>query len=305
MIDNKTSKIFRGIAILMVIASHYAGWMYTEPFNETWRAWISTWGVYGVDIFFMLSGYGLIKAYSKSGIDKRFVIRRFANSYIPYILIAGFLAIVIDRSIKGPKEVLYLIIGHDYWFMCILFAFYIAFMVFYKIGFFKEILITIFVAVFSLWLNFKGFSDFWIVSNPAFLIGIYAATLEERFGDKVGNIIRDHNLSMISFALMVASAFWHVYSGQMIAHITAGIFFTVMALCLCVQLKAGGVILPVLGRFSLYIYLLHTRIFWLASDNMKGLGYFWMSAAAGVITMVIAVALGYLMESVIGKVVKK
>ena len=71
MIDNRTSKVFRGIAILMVIASHFAGGMYEESFNEALRQWISTWGVYGVDIFFMLSGYGLVKSYQKNGIDKR------------------------------------------------------------------------------------------------------------------------------------------------------------------------------------------------------------------------------------------
>ena len=305
MIDNKTSKIFRGIAILMVIASHYAGWMYTEPFNETWRAWISTWGVYGVDVFFMLSGYGLVKAYAKNGIDSRFVIRRFANSYIPYILIAGFFAIVIDRSVTGFKDVYQLIIGYDYWFMCILFAFYIMFMVFYKIGYFKEILLTAAVIAFSIWLYIRGFADFWIVSNPAFLIGVYAATLERRFGEKVGNIIRDCNLTMISCALMVVCAFWHVFSGGMSAHVMASILFTLMALSLCVQFKAGGVALPVLGRFSLYIYLLHTRIFWQAPKYFESLGYFKMTVIAGLVTLIISVIVGYIMEFVIGKVVKK
>ena len=75
MIDNRISKVFRGIAILMVIGSHYAGWMHTEPFNETVRAWISTWGVYGVDVFLLLSGYGLVKSYEKNGIDKQFVLK--------------------------------------------------------------------------------------------------------------------------------------------------------------------------------------------------------------------------------------
>ncbi len=305
MLDNTTSKIFRGIAILMVIASHYAGWMYTEPFNETWRAWISTWGVYGVDIFFMLSGYGLVKAYAKNGIDSRFVIRRFSNSYIPYILIAGFFAVVIDRSVTGFKDVYQLIIGYDYWFMCILFAFYIMFMVFYKIGYFKEILLTVAVIAFSIWLNARGFADFWVVSNPAFLIGVYAATIEGRFGEKVASFITDCNLTFISFALMVVCAFWHTFTGGMSAHVMASIFFTLMALFLCVQFKAGGVVLPVLGRFSLYIYLLHTRIFWMASEPLKSLGYFKMAVAAGLMTLVIAVVLGYVMEFVIGKVLKK
>ena len=107
----------------MVIASHFAAGMYEESFNEGLRQWISTWGVYGVDIFFLLSGYGLVKSYQKSGIDKRFVLKRFLNSYVPYILIAGFFAIT-DKAIDTPRAVVNLLIGFDHWFMCVLFAFF-------------------------------------------------------------------------------------------------------------------------------------------------------------------------------------
>ena len=55
------------------------------------------------------------------------------------------------------------------------------FMVSYKIGWFKEILLTAMVAAFSLWLyKAPAFQDFWMLSNAAFLIGVYAATLEEK-----------------------------------------------------------------------------------------------------------------------------
>ena len=88
MISQSVSKWMRGLAILMVIASHYAGWMFVEPVNPELREWVMTLGVFGVDIFFTMSGYGLVKAASKHGIDKRYVWNRVKTSYIPYIFIS-------------------------------------------------------------------------------------------------------------------------------------------------------------------------------------------------------------------------
>ena len=261
MIDNRTSKVFRGIAILMVIASHFAGGMYEESFNEALRQWISTWGVYGVDIFFMLSGYGLVKSYQKNGINKRFLLKRFLNSYVPYILIVGFFALI-DKSIDSMRALINLLIGYDYWFMCVLFAFYIMFMIFYRIGKLKEVLLTIGVIAFTYMLWAKGFSPFWELSNGAFLIGVYAATLEERSGEKLKDFIIKTNLAFIGLAVTIICAFWHVFSETFASHMSASMAFTVTALAFCVQLKTGGVILATLGRYSLYIYLLHSRIFW-------------------------------------------
>lgn len=303
LIDNKTSKVFRGIAILMVIASHYAGWMYTESFNESLRVWISTWGVYGVDIFFLLSGYGLVKSASKSGIDKRFIIKRFMNSYVPYILIAGVLA-VIDRHIDSPSALIKLLIGYDYWFMCVLFVFYLMFMVFYRFGGrLKEILLTIAVIGFSFWLYIKPeFQNFWFLSNGAFLIGVYAATLEEKFQDKLKSAIIKSNFAFMSFGIMIICAFWHALGGTVLAHLCSSIMFTLMALGLCVQFKGEGVVLPILGSYSLYIYLVHTRLFWKFVAYKESWSYFKGSVIAGLITLIFAVVLGYIIDFCLGKV---
>ena len=295
MIDNRTSKVFRGIAILMVIASHFAGGMYEESFNEALRQWISTWGVYGVDIFFMLSGYGLVKSYQKNGIDKRFVLKRFLNSYVPYILIVGFFALI-DKSIDSLRSLINLLIGYDYWFMCVLFAFYIMFMIFYRIGKLKEVLLTIGVIAFTYMLWAKGFSPFWELSNGAFLIGVYAATLEERSGEKLKDFIIKTNLAFIGLAVTIICAFWHVFSETFASHMSASMAFTVTALAFCVQLKTGGVILATLGRYSLYIYLLHSRIFWKYVAYKDEWSYLKGAVIAGLIGLFVSVAVGFSME---------
>lgn len=305
MIDNKTSKVFRGIAILMVITSHYAGWMYTESFNESLRVWISTWGVYGVDIFFLLSGYGLVKSASKSGIDKSFIIKRFMNSYVPYILIAGFHALL-DKHIDSPGALIKLLIGYDYWFMCVLFAFYIMFMLFYRFGGrAKEILLTLGVIGFSYWLYIRPeFQDFWFLSNGAFLLGVYGATLEDKLGDKLKSAIIKSNLAFISFGLMVICAFWHVSGGALIAHLCASIMFTLMTLGLCVQFRGEGFILPILGSYSLYVYLVHTRLFWKFVAFKESWSYFKGSVIAGLITLIFAAVLGFVVSKCLDKATK-
>ncbi len=305
MIDNKTSKMFRGIAILMVMASHFSNWMYTESAFESWRVWLGTFGVYGVDIFFLLSGYGLVKAYEKGGINKRFVVRRFLNSYLPYILIVGFCTIVIDKGLDSPKAVYQLLIGHDFWYMNVLFVVYIMFMVFYKIGFCKEILLTIGIIGYSYWLSTTDRPTFWVVSNGAFLVGVYAATLEKKLGSRVKDFIVRSNFTMIAFALMVASAFWHAQSGTLGAHVVSSMLFTVMALSMCVQFQGVGYILPILGQYSLYIYLIHARLFWQVSARFGELDYFKVAVIGGIVGIVAGIALGYCMETIIKFVSKK
>lgn len=299
MIDSKTSKMFRGIAILMVIASHFAAGMYAEPIYPVAKEFISKWGIYGVDIFFLLSGYGLVKSAAKNGINKAFGVKRLMNSYMPYILIIGFFAIV-EKSVDGPKALWTLISGADYWFMNIIFVFYIIFMIVYKIDKFKEIFITIAIVGYSYWMYNSGKSDFWVLSNGAFLVGIYAAAIEERFGDKVKLWINRLNLTALAFIVMMVS--WAAYASneKMWVHMVLSMSFTIMMLGICANFNGGGIILPVIGRYSLYIYLLHLRLFWKYVMIIVGRYPEWsyrrIAMIAATITIVISVVVGYAME---------
>lgn len=295
MIDIKTSKMFRGIAILMVIASHYAAAMFVEPVRPALRLFISTWGVYGVDIFFVLSGYGLVKAYEKNGIDGLFVVKRIINVYIPYLLIIGFFAIL-EKSVTTPTEIFHLLIGYDYWYIMVQLVLYILFIVSYKIGWFKEILLTIGVVVFCIILNNKGYSAFWFLSNGAFLIGVYAASLEKRFGEKVGEFIKKSNLAAIAFALTFVFGYIYSQNGELWAELVRSICFSLFSLFVIVSFPGGGFILPSIGRYSLYMYLLHLRLFWKFIYINEDWPYFKAASIAAVISLAIAVAVGFAIE---------
>lgn len=303
MIDIKTSKMFRGIAILMVMISHYAWFLFTDPLQENLKLFVTSWGVYGVDIFLVLSGYGLAKSADSKGIDGVFVLKRFTSTYLPYFLIIGFFN-VIDKAFTYKEDVIRFIIAEDYWYLAVMFALYIMFMIFGKMGRYRDILLFVGVVAFSVFLWKRGMQDFWVLSNGAFLLGVYAESLEKRFGDKVKTFVKKSWLPLVAFAMTLLFGFIFSRTGRMWAEVTRSLCFSLTALTLCICIKGRGVILPVLGRFSLYIYLLHMWLFEKLAFVYEG----WNSIAAvtvtGIIILLISIALGYAMETNLNLIVK-
>ncbi len=303
MIDIKTSKMFRGIAILMVMISHYAWFLFTDPLQENLKLFVTSWGVYGVDIFLVLSGYGLAKSADSKGIDGVFVLKRFTSTYLPYFLIIGFFN-VIDKAFTYKEDVIRFIIAEDYWYLTVMFALYIMFMIFGKMGRYRDILLFVGVVAFSVFLWKRGMQDFWVLSNGAFLLGVYAESLEKRFGDKVKTFVKKSWLPLVAFAMTLLFGFIFSRTGRMWAEVTRSLCFSLTALTLCICIKGRGVILPVLGRFSLYVYLLHMWLFEKLAFVYEG----WNSIAAvtvtGIIILLISIALGYAMETNLNLIVK-
>lgn len=303
MIDIKTSKMFRGIAILMIMISHYACFLFTDPLQESFKLFITSWGVYGVDIFFVLSGYGLTKSADSKGIGGIFVLKRFTSTYLPYFLIVGFISII-DKAFTCKEDIIRFIIAEDYWYLAVLFVLYIMFMIFGKMGRYRDILLLVGVIAFSVFLWKRGMQDFWVLSNGAFLLGVYAASLEKKYGDKVKTFVRKSWLPLVAFAMTLLFGFVFSRTGRMWAEVTRSLWFSLTALSLCICIKGRGVILTVLGRFSLYIYLLHMWLF----EKMAFVYEDWNSVAAvvvkGVIILVISVAIGFAMETNLKSIVK-
>lgn len=50
--------MLRGIAIFMVLISHYAVWIGEIFHSDLLEYGLGRFGVYGVDLFFVVSGYG-------------------------------------------------------------------------------------------------------------------------------------------------------------------------------------------------------------------------------------------------------
>ena len=91
MIIKQTSACFRGLAILMVMASHYAEWMLEASKYPVVREFLCGLGVLGVDIFFLVSGYGLVKSAGERGVGRIFLWNRLSTCYLPYLLVVGMI----------------------------------------------------------------------------------------------------------------------------------------------------------------------------------------------------------------------
>lgn len=195
-----TSYFLRGIAILMVIFSHYFEWGADFVGNERIAHFVMALGDWGVGIFFFLSGYALYIGYGTKNTDKVYLFKRFKNMYFPYLLIATVIALI-NRSIDSPKAVLKLLTGADYWFILIILVIYIAF---YLVGKLPEqyrvLIMSVFIIDMSLWLYVSGFQNFWYTANWAFALGLILSKHEKKipFINKEFSInIKDYAFSFL------------------------------------------------------------------------------------------------------------
>ncbi|MFQ8702802.1 MAG: acyltransferase family protein [Eisenbergiella sp.] len=132
-LTKEQSMFLRGIAILMVIASHYAEWYGDVLQNETVRYGLTRLGCYGVDKFFLVSGYGLVKSAGKKRIGGRFLWNRIKNTYLPYLLIVG-LTEWYGGGISGVEGWYHYITGYNWWFIRNILLFYLLFFVVYRLA---------------------------------------------------------------------------------------------------------------------------------------------------------------------------
>ena len=90
-LTKEQSLMLRGIAIFLVLISHYAVWIGEIFHSDLLEYGLGRFGVYGVDLFFAVSGYGLVKSVGKKRINGTFLWKRFKTVYLPYLLIVGLI----------------------------------------------------------------------------------------------------------------------------------------------------------------------------------------------------------------------
>lgn len=334
MIPARTSRLLRGAAILIVIASHYAGWMYVEPVHPLAQARIATWGPPGVDIFFLLSGYGLYKsaargegagrggAQKKSGVTAGFVVRRLLAAVVPYLLVVGlincFAHVWAQAAVDGTllQAVWAYVTAADYWYMQVLFVFYAAFFLCFRLGGLLRVpLLAAAVVGYTVWLFQTGHADFWELSNPAFLIGVLAAGAERRWPEAVKRVALRWALLAVGLSgMLIAYAGMERNGGSGVPEsfgweLVMNVFFAlaVLAAAWLLPVVRQGRALAALGEASLFIYLLHAALFWALIFRLEALfsSYARAAAAAGLVTLLFGTAAGLAYSRLTGLLLKK
>lgn len=259
----------RGIAIFLVIASHYAIWCADMIPREPLQYALSRLGVYGVCIFFLLSGYGLVKSEKKQKKASSYWKGRLVNTYIPYLLIAS----VIELCAGGEwtvRRIYKLLTGYEFWFMRNIFLFYLFFYVIFRLvkkDWLRSVLLAVAVFSYCGWLVLQDRASFWVVSNPAFVVGAVLAFYEKKLL-RVANCLYPVWLAVLSLPMV-----WVVKSGMDIRFtpvencdkigpgMAAALIWTFLAVQLAALLPGKPGVLRFFGSLSLELYLLHTFLY--------------------------------------------
>ena len=333
MITNRKSYVLRGLAMIIVVASHYTEWWpYTGGTMTPLMERISAWGPLGVDIFFLMSGYGLVKSAYKgaeraygvkpsdngykirAGISRDFVFKRLMGSYIPYLIIVGIINTLGGSWAEADADFIrdYLV-GNSYWFMNVIFIIYILFVLIYKLDIFRIPLISLGIIGMTAIFFKLGRNDFWMLSNMAFLLGIYAAEAEERFTKEklsaiklpiilliigiIGTAICSYGLSYISLKYE---------NGKFICELILNAFFTLAVYGVAVLLPDVKLLgLHGIGKNSLFIYLMHTFIYWKFAWKLAEKPFVMAAIAEFIIAAVISYIIGETYNSLSGEIIKR
>ncbi len=261
--------MWRGIAVIMVVASHYIVWYGDLVTREPLRYAVSRLGIYGVDIFFVVSGYGLAKASAKRPVGWGFIKGRLQNTYVPYLLLAGLMRLW-EGEAWTRKSFFRFLTGYDFWFIQNILVFYFAFFVVFRLlhkNYLRLLALAAIVLLYSYRLAVMDRASFWFVSNLAFVIGVALALYET-------HLIRVMNAAWPVWILILTGLMaWVAKSGmdirftpvenydKMIPGMAASVIWTLFAVQAAGKFGGRFIWLRFLGKISLELYLLHTFLY--------------------------------------------
>lgn len=318
LMSKRETDWFRGIAVVMVVLSHYAEWWsWFTPMEgnaEIFRQGLTKLGVYGVDLFFLFSGYAMVKSMKQERMYPQFIWKRIKNVYIPYFIVVGIIELL-SGGFTSLQDFAMFASGYDYWYMFVLFILYIGFILIYTIfgGKLPRVLaFSVFTYVFSYSLYNKEMQDFWYVSNIVFALGVIVAEYEEyvkKVIDKVAIplivVLSAGMVFVVRFGLLVQDWRGMKTPEQLIRlEIVATLVWSLLIMTLASKLKIKEKLFAFIGKNSLYIYLIHTYIFMAIVNALEDVSYLLRFVISAVVTVVVAFVINFI-YSRIGKLISK
>lgn len=288
----QASYSLRGIGILMVMASHYGEWYASSIGIPALTQFLTGLGRYGVDIFFVMSGYAMAKKAAASGPPGAdFWKKRLLGTYVPYLILSGIIEIAAGGT-WTPERVFRYLTAQDYWFIFNIMVFYLAFFAAFRL---KKLRIAVLAAVilaFSVWLREAGRQDFWYVSNLAFPLGAACGLYEEKLllwkrGKEPWPAAACTLLCIVlvppamrerALAFQTGISSWLQPAGNMAFSLwilslpclaPAGILKEAGALAAWRPIRVCSGVLGFLGRNSLYLYLLHAFLYYQVAGRVN------------------------------------
>lgn len=321
----KNVDYLRGLSAFGIMIYHYLSWTFGIFESNTFMGRV---GVYGVSVFYVLSGLTLYYVYHKNFNFKKltsFFVKRFFRIY-PLLWLSIVLTIYLLNKTFENKIIILNITGlfgffeHDKyitsgaWSIGNELVFYSLFpfiLLFEKC--FKFTIEVFFTLSFFVSMYFGFF-----VFNPLQTLGDqwkdYINPLNQLLffsgGLLIGKLLINKNNTKVGVTLLLSSVLLFVFyptTGDLIIVVSSWnkIIFSLLVFVLCSSIiviqfkvpKLFDVLLETLGKISYSLYLLHAIVFWYLTNYINRAEHFVMFFSCSIcITFIISLASYYLIE---------
>lgn len=280
------TNVLKFLTCLLIATHHYCGtyYFYTDDKTIVLRAMVTMGGVIGVNLFFFLSGYGLMMSEKKVHLGFiEFIRKRLFKVYLPAVL-AGVIGTVYFQFVYHQEQDLtiavvnILLLNSDnvFWFMQALIALYLVFGISAqllvknrKVGVLCLIVLTLLVCLLDWYLDV----DYHATNIPAFAMGCLIAL----FDDKIYEVLHNNKIlfvllmtiTLAAFMLRVSTFWFNAVAAYTVA-------FAIVLASAFVKIDTGDS--SFLGDYSFDIYLIHNKVNYLTIMTEGQLLYPWYIA---------------------------
>lgn len=263
VISLEESYVIKGISMIFIVIAHWVQIFQQSGGSDGIITPLVKTGVFGVALFFFLSGYGLEKKQSIQFFWKKKLI----NLFIPYIVLS-FVFNIIIYGVQNPFDIItfltYLGLRNPLWFLAVLLMDYFFWWIDFKyIHKNKNRMIVLFVQIFiaSMILKYLGLPEYWYSSNFTFMMGCFLGVKN----NKVQNCIKRHGgiFNICTFMMLIICLVCNELVLTAVPEIGKNI--VLCAFCLCVygiltMVNLQSKVLVTIGKNTLYIYVVHSYI---------------------------------------------
>lgn len=323
----------KGVAILMIVLSHIGYFLVSD---RHFLVPLSNYAGVGVDLFLVLSGYGLTASALRRPLSiGKFYLKRLPRVYLPVIITLGIFLLLdgiflnqtypvktIFLNLLGifPRADLYLDIDSPMWFITFLMINYLLFpAIFHR----RWPAISAMAMALVIWplvfiipeinLLSPNLDQFYKLHFLSFPLGmLLAAWINQPSSslstilNKIHALLKRHRLTQIlrltGIILAGATLYYNYYHSQIGAswqrEAIASLFAVVAILIIFILKKIDFTALYILGLYSFEIYLLHWPLLWRYN-------FLFGRLPAGIATLIylgLFTGIGYLFNTMIGRI---
>lgn len=282
-------QIFRGVAALMIVLHHTIGYMkYYHNIEYFFLDYIATFGKFGVDFFFVLSGfiitYSSFYKCNKTNTFNNYIKSRLVRIYVPYLPI-GFIMFILyiflpnfsngNRSISTLTSLTLIPQGNPALSVAWTLSFELCFYLLFSISFFSKKLWNYFVFVWIVSIivfNYTSFSSLEFLKIPLLKILFSTYNIEFVLGfflalGIIGKIKINFLLAIFAVILSFLILLYYIFYNSNVFVFDVNLMFSILAFLLIYTTITyfnfkinSNSLMMLIGNATYSIYLIHNPL---------------------------------------------